>query len=130
MNCFMEVMLLCNFQKKKEILKHLNDIESKINAKDYAIGPRFDGLMSLVSQLDDLGYECELSGKNVIRVIESNHVDVKSLTFYEGNYDSFRQAVINGLYSDYDNVDNAFVTEDEWKEHNQAVCDGKIHIMK
>lgn len=122
--------MLCNFQKKKEILKHLNDIESKINAKDYAIGPRFDGLMSLVSQLDDLGYECELSGKNVIRVIESNHVDVKSLTFYEGNYDSFRQAVINGLYSDYDNVDNAFVTEDEWKEHNQAVCDGKIHIMK
>lgn len=114
---------------KKELLEHLNDIETKINADCYTIGPRFDSLMSLVSQLDDLGYDCELSGKNIIRVIESNHVDVESLTFYEGDYDSFRQAVMNGLYPDYDNIDNAFVTEDEWKEHNNAVREGKIHIL-
>lgn len=92
---------------------------------------RLGELHSIVRQLRKMGYECEMRGNEILHVIEENHIDVSTLKFPQGDYDSFKKAVDDGRYAfnDYD-VSEMEITDEERQAIEDGIAAGQIFRIR
>ncbi len=110
---------------KERILVRMKAEHEEIRMKHVNADHRLDNLHFVALQLRELGYDCDMNGNEVIRVIENNHVDVSKIKFPDGSYDAFKESVQNGRY-DVPDFHDAVITGEERRFHYAAVKAGEI----
>lgn len=92
---------------------------------------RLSELHSIVRQLREMGYDCKMRGNEILHVIDENHIDVSTLKFPQGDYDSFKKAVNGGRYAfnDYDRSEME-MTDEERRAIEDGVAAGQIFRIR
>lgn len=93
---------------------------------------QLDNIHSLCVQLDKLGYTCDIKkSSDIIDVIEKHQIDTSKLTFVEGSYTAFTDAVSNGAYARFDEgYDDMFITEEERKFRDSEIAAGRLFRIR
>lgn len=117
---------------REELLEHLRQGERKVLEKAIVVDKHFSELHGLAMQLRNMGYECESSGSNIVKLIDDNNIDCSLLTFSQGDYATFKKDVEAGVYSSYDDVDynDMFVTKEESTAVSNGIKTGKFFVIK
>ena len=113
---------------KERILARMKAEREEIRMKHMNADHKLDNLHLVALQLRELGYDCDMNGDEIVRVIEDNHVDTSKIGFPDGSYDVFKELVQNGRYNVPDYHD-AVITNEERRFHDAAVKVGEIFEM-
>lgn len=117
---------------KEELVADLMKKEAEVTNKPRSEeGVRLDELHFTTRQLRKMGYDCEMRGHDIINMIEQNHIDVSTLEFPQGDYESFKKAVDDGRYAfnDYDRSEME-ITDEERQAIEDAVAAGLIFRIR
>lgn len=121
-----------NQMSSEEIRKKIQQDVAEMRKKHIKTNCQLDNIHSLCMQLDKLGYPCDIKkSSDIIDVIEKYHIDTSKLTFAEGSYAAFKDAIHNGAYARFDEgYDDMFITEEERKFRDDEIAAGRLFRIR
>lgn len=121
-----------NQMSSEEIRKQIQQDVAEMRKKRIKTNCQLDNIHSLRMQLDKLGYPCRIKkSSDIIDVIEKHHIDTSKLTFVEGSYAAFKDAVSNGAYARFDEgYDDMFITDEERKFRDAEIAAGRLFRIR
>lgn len=123
---------------KSDLEEHRVFFKNVVDDTDYArmiLNIYHEGqhaIQFLCVQLDELGYPCDIKkSSDIIDVIEKYHIDTSKLTFTEGSYAAFKDAIHNGAYARFDeDYDDMFITDEERKFMDAEIAAGRLFRIR
>ena len=121
-----------NQMSSEDIRKKIQQDVAEMRKKSMKVNSQLANIQSLCAQLDKLGYPCDIKkSSDIIDVIEKHHIDTSKLTFVEGSYAAFKDAIHNGAYARFDeDYDDMFITDEERKFMDAEIADGRLFRIR
>ena len=125
-------MYYMNQVSREEIRKQIQQDVAEMRKKSMKVNSQLANIHSLCMQLDKLGYQCDIKkSSDIIDVIEKHHIDTSKLTFVEGSYAAFKDAIHNGVYARFDeDYDDMFITDEERKFRDDEIAAGRLFRIR
>lgn len=121
-----------NQMSGEEIRKQIQQDVAEMRKKRIKVNSQLANIQFLCVQLDKLGYPYDIKkSSDIIDVIEKHHIDTSKLTFAEGGYAAFKDAVCNGAYARFDeDYDDMFITDEERKFMDAEIAAGRLFRIR